>query len=68
MGVADKDMEIDIRSIRESGFYTNIPNISEIEGANMISKVQGVTRYTYGLGSMPIHDRVAFIQKNNDVL
>ena len=63
MGVADKDMEIDVRSIHDSGHHALVPDITDIERATMISKVRGVTKYTYGLGSMPIRDRVAFIQK-----
>ena len=72
MGVADKNMSLDVRSIQDTGIKVALPDLALVKSApripnlinnSMVRMVDGVTRYQYGLGRMPIADQVAFIQK-----
>jgi hypothetical protein len=73
MGVADKNMSIDVRSIQDTGIMVNLPDLTlirsgpKVPGLLKTSSVRmmanGASRYQYGLGRMPIADQVAFIQK-----
>ena len=62
MGVADKNMSIDIREIGEKNIIVSLPNLTGINSKTHMT-VNEVSKYTYGIGQMKVSDKVAFIQR-----